>query len=129
MMLLVSIENIDLQIKISLFSSQQVASNLKMRISTLFPMFLASYAAASPSPRANHVLHETRVVEPLDWVLSRRLEAYKDKVLPMRFGLVQHNMHRLEGLLLEVSHPESLNYGQHYIPAEIVETFAPGPSS
>ena len=94
-----------------------------MRISTLLPVFLASYAAAVPSPRPNHVVHETRAVEPLDWVLSRRLESHK--VLPMRFGLVQQNIHRLEELLLEVSHPESSKYGQHYTPAEIIETFAP----
>ena len=94
-----------------------------MRISTLLPVFLASYAAAAPSPRANHVVHETRAVEPLDWVLSRRLESHK--VLPMRFGLVQQNIHRLEELLLEVSHPESPKYGQHYTPAEIVKTFTP----
>ena len=95
----------------------------KMRFSTLLSVFLASYAAAVPSPRANHVVHEARAVEPLDWVLSRRLEA--DKVLPMRFGLVQQNIHRLEELLLEVSHPESPKYGQHYTPAKIVDTFAP----
>lgn len=94
-----------------------------MRISTLLAVFLASYATAAPSPRVNHVVHETRVVEPLDWVLSRRLESHK--VLPMRFGLVQQNIHRLEELLLEVSHPESPKYGQHYTPAEIVETFTP----
>ena len=98
-----------------------------MRIFTLLPVFLASYAAAAPSPRADHVVHETRVVEPLDWVLSRRLEAHK--VLPMRFGLAQQNIHRLEELLLEVSHPESPKYGQHYTPAEIVETFAPSPET
>ncbi|KAF8817089.1 subtilisin-like protein [Phlegmacium glaucopus] len=94
-----------------------------MHLSTLLPVFLAVCAAAAPSPRTNHVVHERRAVEPLDWVLSRRLESHK--VLPMRFGLTQQNMHRLEELLLEVSHPESPKYGQHYTPAEIVETFAP----
>lgn len=43
----------------------------------------------------------------------------------MRFGLAQQNMHRLEELLMEVSHPESPKYGQHYSAAEIVDTFAP----
>ena len=95
----------------------------KMRLSTLLPVFLAVYAAAVPSPRANHVVHERRAAEPLDWILSRRLES--NKVLPMRFGLAQQNMHRLEELLLEVSHPESPKYGQHFTPAEVVETFSP----
>jgi tripeptidyl-peptidase-1 len=43
----------------------------------------------------------------------------------MRFGLAQQNMHRLEELLLEVSHPESPKYGQHYSAGEVVDTFAP----
>ena len=98
-----------------------------MRLSTLFPVFLASYVAAAPSSRVNHVVHETRAAEPLDWVLSRRLESHK--VLPMRFGLTQQNMHRVEELLMEVSHPESPKYGQHYTPAEVIETFAPSPET
>ena len=95
-------------------------------LAALVPVFLAVIRANGvPSPRANvpHVVHERRAVEPLDWVASRRLEAHK--VLPMRFGLAQQNMHRLEELLLEVSHPESPKYGQHYTPEQIVDTFAP----
>lgn len=94
-----------------------------MRLSTHFLVLLASYAAAAPSARVNHVVHETRAAEPLDWALTRRLESHK--VLPMRFGLSQQNMHRVEELLMEVSHPESPKYGQHYTPAEVIETFAP----
>ena len=102
---------------------QLIPLHSEMRLSTLLPVFLASYAVAAPSRRANHVVHETRAAEPLDWVLSRRLESHK--VLPMRFGLTQRNIHRLEELVLEVSHPESPKYGQHYTPAEVIETFAP----
>lgn len=98
-----------------------------MRLSTLFLVLLASYAAAAPSARVNHVVHETRAAEPLDWALTRRLESHK--VLPMRFGLSQQNMHRVEELLMEVSHPESPKYGQHYTPAEVIETFAPSPET
>ncbi|KAF8993521.1 subtilisin-like protein [Cyathus striatus] len=79
-------------------------------------------AFGAPSRRP-HVVHEKRVVEPVDWVRSRRLEA--DKVLPLRIGLAQQNLHRLEELLLEVAHPESEKYGQHYTPEEIISTFAP----
>ncbi|KAF9561786.1 subtilisin-like protein [Agrocybe pediades] len=82
---------------------------------TLFVLasFLCAASYAAPSPRSNHVLHEKH----------RRLETHK--VLPMRFGLVQQNMHRLEELLMEVSHPESPKYGQHYTAEEVVKTFAP----
>ena len=95
-----------------------------MRFFALIPLILGTLVAAAPSKNGvTHVVHEKRAAQPLDWVQSRRLEAHK--VLPMRFGLTQQNMHRLEELLLEVSHPESEKYGQHYTAAQVVDTFAP----
>ncbi|KAG6864832.1 hypothetical protein C0991_006892 [Blastosporella zonata] len=76
----------------------------------------------SPSRRSNHVLHEKRAADPLDWT-ARRLETHK--ILPMRFGLTQQNLHRMEEMLMAVSHPESPTYGRHWTPAEVVDTFAP----
>ena len=84
---------------------------------------LLGVALAAPSRRSPHVLHETRAIEPLDWVPVGRLDS--NKVLPMRFGLVQQNLHRVEELLMAVSHPESPSYGKHYTPADVVDTFAP----
>ena len=84
---------------------------------------LLGVALAAPSPRSPHVLHEKRAIELLDWVPVGRLDS--NKVLPMRFGLAQQNLHRVEELLMEVSHPESPSYGKHYTAAEIVDTFAP----
>ncbi|KAF9474020.1 subtilisin-like protein [Pholiota conissans] len=83
----------------------------------------AAYAVPSPSPRSAHILHEKRVMEPTGWRQSRRLDA--DRVLPMRFGLTQQNLHRVEEMLAAVSHPESPAYGKHYSAAEIVDAFAP----
>ncbi|KAK7689950.1 hypothetical protein QCA50_006590 [Cerrena zonata] len=81
-------------------------------------------ALALPSRRANHVVHEKRAFDPVeDWVKTRKLEA--DKVLPMRFGLAQQNLHRIEEILTAVSHPTSPTYGKHLSAAEIVDTFAP----
>lgn len=84
---------------------------------------LLGVAAAVSSRRSPVVLHETRATEPLGWVPVGRLDP--NKVLPMRFGLAQRNLDRVEELLMAVSHPESPNYGKHYTPAEIVDTFAP----
>lgn len=95
-----------------------------MRISGLLHLLLAACAIAAPSRRAVvHVVHERRAAEPLSWTQDRRLDPFK--ILPMRFGLAQQNMHRLEELLMEVAHPESPKYGQHYTAAEVVDTFAP----
>lgn len=84
---------------------------------------LASVVHAAPSSTIHHVVHERRAAEPLGWTLSRRLESHK--VLPMRFGLTQSNMDRIEEMLMSVSHPDSPTYGQHFSAAKVVETFSP----
>lgn len=89
----------------------------------LLNLTVASVAIAAPSKRFSHVVHEKRAFEPIDWIQDRRLEA--TKVLPMRIGLTQQNLHRLEEMLLSVSHPESAKYGQHFTPKEVADAFAP----
>jgi len=87
---------------------------------------LSSVVVAVPSPypaSTDHILHEKRAMEPVDWVKSRRLNG--DWVLPMRFGLTQKNLDKIEDMLMSVSHPSSPKYNQHYTPEEIIETFAP----
>lgn len=41
----------------------------------------------------------------------------------------QANIDRLEEFLLDVSHPHSPNYGKHWSPKQIAETFAPSQDS
>ena len=78
---------------------------------------------ALPTRRADLVVHERRAAEPLDWVRARR--APLDAVLPLRIGLAQQNLDRLEDMLMAVAHPASPRYGQHFAPADVVDTFAP----
>ena len=95
-----------------------------MRLSSLtWALALTSFAAAAPSRRSNLVVHERRAQEPRDWILTRRLEP--GAVLPMRFGLTQSNMHKVEEMLMSVAHPSSSTYGKHFSMKEIVDTFAP----
>ena len=94
-----------------------------MRSVLSFLAALLGVASAAPSPRSDYVVHETRVSEPTHWTKTGRLES--NKVLPMRFGLIQQNLHRLEEMLMSVSHPESPNYAQHFTPMEVIDTFAP----
>lgn len=93
------------------------------RVTSLFLAALASIVFAVPSPRSTHVLHEKRAMEPVDWMRTSRLDP--DRILPMRFGLSQQNLHLVEEMLASVSHPESPKYGQHYSAAEVVQTFKP----
>ncbi|KZP19233.1 subtilisin-like protein [Athelia psychrophila] len=73
--------------------------------------------------RANHVLHEKRAVEPVDWVNVGRLQP--SHVLPMRFGLSQQNLHMIEEMLTAISHPDSPTFGRHMSTAEVNDAFAP----
>ncbi|KAJ7149241.1 subtilisin-like protein [Mycena crocata] len=86
---------------------------------------LASISSALPSLRSRHVLHEKRTAEPFTdgWIQARRFEP--TKTIPLRIGLRQRNLEQLEDFLLSVSHPESLKYGQHWSPMQIVDMFAP----
>ncbi|TDL20636.1 subtilisin-like protein [Rickenella mellea] len=96
----------------------------------VFPVFvsaiLASFVLAEPllSP---HVVHEKRARDPLGWSRTRRIDP--DVILPMRFGLTQNNMDTIEDMLMDVSHPESPNYGKHWTAAKVVNHFAPSPAT
>jgi tripeptidyl-peptidase-1 len=94
-----------------------------MRSVLPFVVILLGAAFAVPSPPSDHVVHETRAVESIHWAKTGRLDS--NMVLPMRFGLAQQNLHRLEEMLMSVSHPESPKYAQHFTQMEVVETFAP----
>lgn len=95
-----------------------------MRLVALCSLLFAGLALAAPH-RSTHVVHEKRAAAPEfhGWFQDRRLES--NRTLPMRFGLAQQNMQRLEKMLMEVSHPESPQYGQHYTAAEVVDLFSP----
>ena len=98
-----------------------------MRSFFSFSVILLGVALAIPSPRSDHVVHETRAAEPIHWAKTGRLDS--NSVLPMRFGLAQENLHRLEEMLMSVSHPESPKYSQHFTPMEVVDIFAPSKES
>ncbi|KAI0044219.1 hypothetical protein FA95DRAFT_1562476 [Auriscalpium vulgare] len=89
----------------------------------LVVLILSVVALAVPSRRANHAVHEKRAAEPVGWEKARRLESHK--ILPVRIGLKQRNLHLLSDLLDSVAHPESPSYGQHWSAAEVADYFAP----
>lgn len=90
-------------------------------------LFLLGSSEGARIPRAGHVVHEKRDVIPALWSRARRLES--DTVLPMRFGLRQSNVDRLEEFLMDIAHPDSPNYGAHWTEAKVAETFAPSRES
>ncbi|KAI0833697.1 subtilisin-like protein [Trametes gibbosa] len=100
---------------------------LAPRVLLALVLGLASTAAAL-SPRVSpHVRHESRRSLPRGWTPVRRAE--RDSVIPLRIGLAQSNLETLEEYLLDVSHPESPNYGNHWTPAKVAQTFRPSPDA
>lgn len=85
-------------------------------------VFSALGATFSP-----HVRHETRSSIPAGWAPIQR--APSAMVVPLRVGLVQPNIESIEEYLMDVSHPESPNYGNHWSAAKVASTFRPSAAS
>ncbi|KAJ7743035.1 subtilisin-like protein [Mycena maculata] len=60
---------------------------------------------------------------PAEWSLHRRADP--DALIPLKFSLAQSNLEKLETFLLDIADPRSPNYGQHWSPAQVKETFRP----
>lgn len=73
---------------------------------------LAAYASAAPAPIL-HVVHEKRSSQLGKWT-RRDLKVSRDAVIPMSIGLKQRNLDNGYEFLMDVSHPESSNYGKHW---------------
>ena len=87
----------------------------------------ALVASAIATPSYTHVLHEKRDALPFGWEKHKRLPSHE--VLPMRIALKQSNIDKAEEFLMEVSHPNSPKYGQHWSAKKVAETFAPSRES
>ena len=96
-----------------------------MLVSSIILSCLAGYILAAPS--SVHVQYEKRDSLPPGWERTHRLPAYE--VLPMRIALTQSNLHRADEFLMEVSHPDSPNFGKHWTAKQVAETFAPSVES
>ncbi|KAI0787596.1 peptidase S8/S53 domain-containing protein, partial [Fomes fomentarius] len=60
---------------------------------------------------------------PHGWSIHRRAEP--DHFLPLKFALTQSNLHNLDAYLLDVSDPQSVNYGKHWTTTKVADTFHP----
>lgn len=87
----------------------------------------ALVASVIAAPSSTHVLHEKRSTLPFGWERHNKLPSHE--ILPMRIGLKQSNLDKAEDFLMEVSHPSSPKYGQHWSAKKVAETFAPSRES
>jgi tripeptidyl-peptidase-1 len=81
------------------------------------------FAAPAPTP---YIVHEKRSVQTKKWSLRRDIKLNRDAVIPMSFGLAQRNLENGYGFLMDVSHPESKNYGKHWTMEKVFENILVG---
>ncbi|EIW80494.1 subtilisin-like protein [Coniophora puteana RWD-64-598 SS2] len=83
---------------------------------------LGVLVAAEPT-LSPYTLHERRSAVPEGWAWHDKHDA--DAVVPLRFALTQNNIADIEKHLMDISHPDSPNYGQHWTAGKVLQTFAP----
>lgn len=93
----------------------------------LFSAVVAIAAAASSPAISSSVPRHARRDVPHGWSLHRR--AKPDSPLPLKFALTQSNIHNLDAYLLDVADPHSPNYGKHWTPTKVAQTFRPSHES
>ncbi|KAJ6542703.1 subtilisin-like protein [Mycena capillaripes] len=98
-----------------------------MFTATLFLLMGLSLVSATPSPRP-HSIHEQRTSIAHGW---SRVDASvpPTALIPLKIGLKQSNIDKLHDHLLDVSHPDSENYGKHWTPEEVKAYFRPSNAS
>nr|POE79437.1 tripeptidyl-peptidase sed1 [Quercus suber] len=94
----------------------------------LFATFglLAASACAAPAP-STHVLHEKRESPTTRWIKGDRFGS--DVVVPVRIGMTQSNLEKGHDHLMDISNPESENYGKHWSVEDVHDLFAPSSKS
>ncbi|KAI9715402.1 MAG: hypothetical protein M1828_000862 [Chrysothrix sp. TS-e1954] len=93
-----------------------------MALSILVVVILCFYLGLQTNA-VNHVLHEKRAHLPSSWV--RRGRVPLTSTVSVRVGLASQNLEDAEAHLLDVSDPQSSNYGRHWTSEEVIERFQP----
>jgi tripeptidyl-peptidase I len=80
----------------------------------------AAFARVVPS---THSVHEKRDFLHPRWLQGTRL--HSRAILPIRIGLTQQNLDNAEEQLLDISDPDSPNFGKHWTQEQVVDHFKP----
>ncbi|KAI0749811.1 subtilisin-like protein [Daedaleopsis nitida] len=88
---------------------------------------LAVCASATPPVLSPRIRHDSHKEIPHGWSLHH--SADPSATVPLKFALTQSNLHNLDEYLLDIADPDSPNYGKHWTPAQVAETFRPSENS
>lgn len=94
-----------------------------MHFFNLLNAVLLISSSDAASIRDGHVLHERRHITPSPWV--KRSQAPRDVILPVRIAIESRNIERGHEFLMDISDPTSPNFGKHWTPKKVHDTFAP----
>jgi tripeptidyl-peptidase I len=86
---------------------------------SLFPVIggLLAQVSAAPVP-GPYVVHEKRDAQTTKWSRSA-IKLPRDAIIPISIGLTRRNLENGYEFLMDVSHPESPNYGKHWSPRKV----------
>ncbi|PNP40534.1 hypothetical protein TGAMA5MH_07531 [Trichoderma gamsii] len=91
-------------------------------------LVLLSAVTVGAAPSTTSVTHERRNVHShRHWEKRSRLEPHD--VIPVRIGLSQRNLDQGHDFLMDISDPNSENYGKHWTAERITEMFSPSRDS
>lgn len=89
----------------------------------LFFSLGAFSASVSQARHHERSIFEKRSASEKRWSRRERLDG--GLVIPLKVGLKQNNLDRIEEELLAVSDPTSPRYGKHWTPQEVADFFVP----
>ena len=91
-----------------------------MHLSSLLFAGLVGWSTAAP---VTHAVHEKRLDQPSVWKKAARVDG--SSIVPVRVGLTQKNLENGYEHVMDVSHPDSPNYGKHWTADQVHDMFAP----
>ncbi|KAI1087614.1 subtilisin-like protein [Rostrohypoxylon terebratum] len=92
------------------------------------PPFHGRDSGSKRSIPETHIQHEKRSeIQASSWTKVKR--AAPEAILPMRVGLKQQNLQSGHDLLMDISNPNSKNYGKHLSAEEVIKFFEPAETS
>ncbi len=93
-----------------------------MRVSfAILGAFAAGVVALPASTR--YVVHEKRS-NAASWAEISHTKPNKRITLPVRIGITQTNLDQGHDILMDISHPDSKNYGKHWTPKQVIITIS-----
>lgn len=94
---------------------------------TVLLYFLPFIESAPSNPR--FVVHEKRDDLP-HWRYEKiHTRDHVEKTIPLRIALAQRNLHKGYDFLMDVSHPDSENFGKHWTEEQVHDMFSPSQES